>query len=82
MHHVSKIHRGFANYEQNTGLIRPAALNVSASVSQKWGADDPLNNYEGALSDFDARLDLLNEKRVPARYFPTCMLQDGDGDRM
>lgn len=43
MHHFSKIHRGFANYEQNTGLIHPAVSNVS----QKRGAGGPLNNYEG-----------------------------------
>ena len=44
MHLFSKIHRGFSNFEENTGSIHPSALNVS----QKRGAGESLTNYDGA----------------------------------
>ena len=34
------------------------------------------------LSDFGGRLDLLYEKRVPARHFATYRLYDGEGEGM
>lgn len=44
MHLFSKIHRGFSNFEENTGSIHPSALNVS----QKRWAGESLTNYDGA----------------------------------